>query len=307
MIILGERHQFSVMELNILHEKFNSIDTIIYRNIDAQKVILQIDSYLDQSTRSVILLNTWARIPNELLTYLVKLESRGIRYLSTESFLEQYLEKCYVPEDQTNISFLEKIKPYSLAGYLLKRFVDYIGIGILLLFTWPFMLYAIYKIQKESPGSILFKQERVGLDGKEFTCYKFRSMRMDAEKDGAKFASENDPRVFPWGETMRKTRIDELPQLWNVLRGDMHIIGPRPERKYWIEQFEKEIPYYHERHLVKPGITGWAQVNYPYGASTKDAKQKLMYDLYYIKYWNLWLEIKTSILTLIVMKGKKGL
>jgi exopolysaccharide biosynthesis polyprenyl glycosylphosphotransferase len=307
MIVLGERHQFSTLELETLHKKFDSIDMILYRDTDAKKVISEIESYVEQHSKSIILLNTWARIPDELLTYLVKLESRGIRYLSTESFLEQYLCKCYIPEDQTNISFLEKIKPYSLGGYILKRIIDYIGVLILGILTAPVMLYAAYKIRRESPGPVIFRQDRIGLNGREFTCYKFRSMRLDAEKDGAQFASENDSRVFAWGETMRKTRIDELPQLWNVLRGEMHIIGPRPERRHWIEQFEADIPYYHERHLVKPGITGWAQVNYPYGANTKDAKQKLMYDLYYIKYWNLWLEIKTSFLTLMVMKGKRGL
>jgi lipopolysaccharide/colanic/teichoic acid biosynthesis glycosyltransferase len=115
-------------------------------------------------------------------------------------------------------------------------------------------------------------------------------MRLDAEKDGAQFATENDPRIFPWGETMRKTRIDELPQMLNVLKGEMHFIGPRPERKYWTDQFEKEIPYYSERHLVAPGITGWAQVMYPYGASTEDAKQKLMYDLYYSTFGGFFLK-----------------
>ena len=105
---------------------------------------------------------------------------------------------------------------------------------------------------------------------------------------------------------MRKTRIDEVPQILNVLKGEMHFIGPRPERKYWIEQFEKEIPYYNERHLIRPGITGWAQVMYPYGANAQDAKQKLMYDLYYIKYWNAWLELKVVGKTILIVLGKKG-
>jgi lipopolysaccharide/colanic/teichoic acid biosynthesis glycosyltransferase len=131
-------------------------------------------------------------------------------------------------------------------------------------------------------------------------------MSLDAEKHGAQFASANDTRVFPFGEFMRKTRIDELPQMLNVLKGEMHFVGPRPERKFWIEQFEKDIPYYNERHLVAPGITGWAQVMYPYGANVEDAKQKLMYDLYYIKHWSLWLEIKVLIKTVQVVLGKKG-
>jgi lipopolysaccharide/colanic/teichoic acid biosynthesis glycosyltransferase len=177
----------------------------------------------------------------------------------------------------------------------------------LLFLVWPILIYARFRIRKESPGTSMFKQLRVGYKNKEFKCIKFRSMRLDAEANGAQFASENDPRVFAWGEFMRKTRIDELPQLLNVLKGEMHFIGPRPERLYWIEQFEKEIPYYNERHLVRPGITGWAQVMYPYGANAQDAKQKLMYDLYYIKYWNIWLEIKVIWKTILVVIGKKGI
>jgi lipopolysaccharide/colanic/teichoic acid biosynthesis glycosyltransferase len=167
------------------------------------------------------------------------------------------------------------------------------------------MLYAAYKIRKESPGNIFFAQDRVGQGGKIFTCYKFRSMHENSYHDP--YTRENDSRIFPWGNTMRKTRIDELPQLWNVLRGDMHILGPRAEWDILVENYEHDIPYYHERHLVRPGITGWAQVNYPYGANTEDAKQKLMYDLYYIKYWNLWLEIKTAWKTIMVVMGKKGI
>jgi len=166
--------------------------------------------------------------------------------------------------------------------------------------------YVKKKIDEQSPGSLYFLQNRVGLGNKEFECIKFRSMVVDAEKDGAKFASKNDERVFEFGEFMRKTRIDEIPQCINVLRGQMHLIGPRPERRYWINFFEKEIPYYNERHIVRPGITGWAQVNYPYGANALDAKQKLMYDLYYIKHWSLWLEIKIIAKTIAIIFEKKG-
>ena len=307
MVILGDKHQFTDIELATLKEKFTSIDHISYRDTPSQVVIEQIESCIQKLPKSVILLNTRAHIPDELLSYLVELESKGIVYISTESFLEQYLEKCYIEGDQTNITFLEKIKPYSSIQYIQKRFVDYSGVFIIGFFTLPFMLYAIYRIRKESPGSAIFKQKRVGLRGKEFTCYKFRSMKLDAEKHGVQFATEDDPRIFTWGLTMRKTRIDELPQLWNILKGDMHLVGPRPERRHWVDQFEKDIPYYNERHLVRPGITGWAQVNYPYGANTEDAKQKLMYDLYYIKYWNFWLEIKTAWKTVLVILSKKGI
>lgn len=204
------------------------------------------------------------------------------------------------------MDFLENIKPFNPLEYGLKRTIDYIGVFTLLFFTWPVMIYARLRIKKESLGTSMFKQLRVGQNNDEFTCVKFRSMYLDAEANGAQFASKNDPRVFQWGDTMRKTRIDELPQILNVLRGDMHFIGPRPERKHWTDRFELEIPYYAERHLVKPGITGWAQVMYPYGANAQDAKQKLMYDLYYIKHWSIVLELKVIWKTILVVVGKKG-
>jgi lipopolysaccharide/colanic/teichoic acid biosynthesis glycosyltransferase len=169
------------------------------------------------------------------------------------------------------------------------------------------MFYASRKITRESPGPVFFSQLRVGGMLKEFRVYKFRSMHIDAEKNGAQYAQLNDPRAYEFGAVMRKTRIDELPQLWNVMKGELHFVGPRPERKVFTDQLEKEIPFYHERHLVKPGITGWAQVMYPYGANTEDARQKLMYDLYYIKHWSVWLEAEVLIRTLKIVLGKKGI
>ncbi len=304
MIILGDKHEFSHREREALERRFDTIDPISYQDRESSTVAKRISDSLSNSPKSLIVLNTKARIPDTLLTYLVKLESRGVHYLSTESFLEQYLHKCYIPEDQTSITFLEKIKPYTAFQYMQKRLVDYAGVLTIGLFTLPFMLYAVYRIRKESPGDIFFRQERVGINGKKFTCYKFRSMRQDSYHDP--YTRENDSRIFPWGHTMRKTRIDELPQLWNILKGEMHLLGPRAEWDILVENYEKEIPYYHERHLVRPGITGWAQVNYPYGANAEDARQKLMYDLYYIKHWNFWLELKTAWKTIAVMVGAKG-
>ena len=191
--------------------------------------------------------------------------------------------------------------------FLIKRVIDIIGALILLVINLVIKPYIIKKIKEQSPGKIYFIQKRVGINMHEFGCIKYRSMRVDAEKDGVKFASKDDDRVFAFGKFMRKTRIDELPQYINVLKGDMHLIGPRPERKYWVDKFEKEIPYYNERHLVRPGITGWAQVCYPYGDGAYDAKQKLMYDLYYIKHWSLWLEIKVVFKTILIVLERKGI
>ena len=305
MIILGDRHPFREAELKTLSNYFDSVDHISYRDTAYDAVVEAIESHLQNPSKSLIVLNTAAHIPDALLSYLVSLESRGIRYLSIESFLERYLHKCYIPEDQTNVDFLEKIKPYSKLQHIQKWFIDYAGALTIGFFTLPFMLHAIYRIRQESPGSILFRQTRVGLNGKKFTCYKFRSMHEDSHHDP--YTRENDSRIFPWGNTMRKTRIDELPQLWNILKGDMHLLGPRAEWDILVENYEKDIPYYHQRHLVKPGITGWAQVMYPYGANAEDARQKLMYDLYYIKYWSIALELKTAWKTIRVVLSKQGI
>ncbi len=151
--------------------------------------------------------------------------------------------------------------------------------------TWPFMLLTVMAIKLEEgfKAPIIYSQKRTGLDGEVFSIYKFRSMKMDAEKDGAKWAQKSDPRVTRVGEFIRKYRIDELPQLFNVIKGDMDFVGPRPERPEFTEVFEQDIPYYNHRFNVKPGLTGWAQLKYPYGSSENDAVEKLKYDLYYIK------------------------
>ncbi|MGL4425873.1 MAG: exopolysaccharide biosynthesis polyprenyl glycosylphosphotransferase [Cetobacterium sp.] len=188
----------------------------------------------------------------------------------------------------------------------LKRIFD-IGMSILiLLLTFPIMILAAIIVKIESPGAVIYSQARVGENEEEFLVYKFRSMRQDAEKDGAKWAQKNDPRVTKFGNFMRKTRIDELPQLLNVIRGDMSFIGPRPERMVFIKELEKQIPYYGLRHMIKPGLTGWAQVMYPYGATVEDAKNKLEYDLYYIKCYSLYLDITILFKTLKTVIFGKG-
>jgi exopolysaccharide biosynthesis polyprenyl glycosylphosphotransferase len=311
VLILGRKYKFTPLELEELNKKFDNIHIVKYRNRDENEVLEELKEYTKQNDFDLLVLNTKAEVGNNIIKYLTKLQfekrNKKVRIITIEHFLEEFLFKCYIPEDLSDLHYLQDIKPYNKLEYAIKRIIDYTGALTLLLLTWPIMIYAHFRIKKESPGPSLFKQLRVGQNNKEFTCIKFRSMSIDAEANGAQFASKNDPRVFKWGETMRKTRIDELPQIFNVLKGDMHFIGPRPERKVWTDQFEEQIPYYAERHLIKPGITGWAQVMYPYGANAEDAKQKLMYDLYYIKHWNLWLEIKVIWKTVLVVVGKKGI
>ena len=171
----------------------------------------------------------------------------------------------------------------------------------------PVMLMTALMIKLDSPGPILYRQERVGLGGKGFMCIKFRSMRTDAEKDGvARWASKNDSRITRVGAFIRKTRIDELPQLFSVLRGEMSMVGPRPERPSFVAQLREQIPYYDLRHTVKPGLTGWAQVRYAYGASLEDARKKHQFDLYYVKNNSLLLDLQVLIETVSVVLFREG-
>ena len=177
---------------------------------------------------------------------------------------------------------------------------------LLLMFTLPLMLLVAVLVRLDSPGPALYRQERVGLGGKPFTLLKFRSMNTNAELRGPAWAQQRDPRVTRIGSFMRRTRIDELPQLINVLRGQMSFIGPRPERPHFVEQLAEAIPYYRERARVKPGLTGWAQVNYPYGASVEDARAKLSYDLYYVRYRSVVLDLSILFATVRVILFQEG-
>jgi sugar transferase (PEP-CTERM system associated) len=160
-----------------------------------------------------------------------------------------------------------------------------------LLICLPFIPFLILAVRVSSPGPIFFRQTRIGLRGRPFSIVKFRTMRQDAEVDGAMWAAKNDPRVTSIGRFMRITRLDEIPQLWSVLRGEMAFVGPRPERPEFVEWLTQEIPFYDLRHMVRPGITGWAQVRYKYGASLEETKQKLEYDLYYVKHLSVGLDL----------------
>ncbi len=171
-----------------------------------------------------------------------------------------------------------------------KRVFDITASALMLLILLPLLIVVAIAVKLDSPGPVFYRQRRAGLHGKPFEVIKFRSMVSDAEKDGARWAAKNDNRVTKLGKFLRKTRIDEIPQAINVLRGEMSFVGPRPERPEFIEVLEKEIPHYNDRHAVKPGITGWAQVEYAYGASVDDARMKLMYDLYYIKNFSIALD-----------------
>lgn len=299
ILMLGDGYHFNEFELAQLKRHNVQLHTIK----DYDETVLR--DKVDALCPDFLVINLDRKAEHELIKQLTHLDLNGVQLLALHHFMESFLRKCYIPYDSSELSYLERIRSYDRISYLTKRIVDLLVCVSLALVTWPIMLFAVCKIKKQSPGSILFKQSRVGLNGKNFQAIKFRSMHENSVFNP--YTQKKDPRIFPFGNTMRRTRIDELPQLWNVFVGDMHLFGPRTEWDILVEGYEKDIPYYHERHLVRPGISGWAQVLYPYGANTEDARQKLMYDLYYIKHWSIWLEIETLIRTVLVVLGRKGL
>ena len=233
----------------------------------------------------------------------------GTMVLDMLSFFEK--ETSRVKLDVLQPSWMFFSDGFRLTGFgnASKRVLDLSAGLIIFLLTWPLMLLVTVAILVEcgGRGPVLFHQVRVGLNGKTFRVHKFRSMRIDAEADGvARWAAKNDSRITRVGAFIRKTRLDELPQVFNVLLGEMSLVGPRPERPEFVEQLENEIPFYTERHRVKPGLTGWAQLCYPYGADVEDAYNKLEYDLYYVKNASVFLDLIILLETVEVVLWGKG-
>ena len=195
---------------------------------------------------------------------------------------------------------------YRQGGARVKRGIDLLLAFALVLFTLPVLIWAAAAIRMEGPGPVFYRQTRIGHGGKSFRVWKFRTMRNDAETDGAVWARTGDARITKVGAFLRRTRIDEIPQAFNVITGSMSFVGPRPERPEFTPLLAEAVPHYDLRHLVKPGLTGWAQVNYPYGSSVEDAARKLEYDLYYICHFSLLLDAFIVIKTLRVAATGSG-
>jgi sugar transferase (PEP-CTERM system associated) len=240
---------------------------------------------------------------------LFKCRLQGVKVMNLVNFFEREAGKILVDFATPGWMTLTEDLRSGTSGSLTKRTFDIFASFILLMGTWPIMLVTAFAIWLEDgfKAPIFFSQERVGLNGKAFKVLKFRSMSVDAEGDGkARWATVNDSRVTRVGTFIRRTRIDELPQIFNVLSGEMAFIGPRPERPEFVKQLAEQIPYYNSRHAVKPGITGWAQLCYPYGASEEDARQKLQFDLYYVKNQSLFLDFMVTLSTVEVVLFGKG-
>ncbi|MFT4300616.1 MAG: TIGR03013 family PEP-CTERM/XrtA system glycosyltransferase [Desulfovibrio sp.] len=268
---------------------------------------LALDIALEKKATMILLLPD-APIDDDIAHELLEAKLRGTMVVDIRSFYEHVVQR--LPLSQLTDEWLLQAEGFSLntRGSLrrLKRALDMLISLLLLIPATPIMLLTALIVRLESPGPVIYKQDRVGLFENEFTVYKFRSMRADAEKDGAVWASAGDARVTRFGRFIRKVRIDELPQIWNILKGDMSFIGPRPERMAFVQKLKETIPYYSLRHTIKPGLTGWAQVCYPYGASEEDARRKLEYDLYYIKNMSLLLDINIVFKTIGVVLFPKG-
>jgi sugar transferase (PEP-CTERM system associated) len=237
---------------------------------------------------------------------LLDLRLRGVVIEDANFLMERLLGK--LPLEGLNPSALIFTHGFNVKAsqQIVRRLVSiavsFVGLAICL----PFMPFIILAVRLSSPGPIFFRQTRVGLRGRPFYVIKFRTMRQDAEAQGAVWATKDDPRVTPLGKFMRMTRIDEIPQLWNVLRGDMGFVGPRPERPEFVQWLTSEIPFYELRHMIRPGITGWAQVRFKYGASLEETKQKLEFDLYYVKHLSIGLDLLImfeTIKTIVLRRG----
>lgn len=238
---------------------------------------------------------------------LLRMKTAGVHVNDFSTFMER--ETGRVDLDTVNPSWLIFSDGFSSGRALSsasKRIFDVIVSLVLLAFTLPVIALFALLVKLDSKGPAFFRQTRVGLYGQNFDLIKLRSMRTDAEAAGAQWAQKDDPRVTRVGRFIRKVRIDELPQAWSVLKGQMSFVGPRPERPEFVADLEEKLPYYAERHMVKPGITGWAQINLPYGASVDDSRQKLEYDLYYAKNYTPFLDLLILLQTLRVVLWSEG-
>ena len=246
--------------------------------------------------------------PKSLIEQLMLARFEAIKVRDLVQFYEEQWKK--VPLYYLGANWFLLTEGFDLFGNpvrkRLKRLLDVAFSLVMLLLSVPVMILAWIAIRLESSGGAIYKQVRTGKDGRDFTIYKFRSMRSDAEKDGVQWAATNDDRITKVGRFIRKTRIDELPQLVNILQGRMSLVGPRPERPEFNQMLHEKIPFYYLRHMIHPGLTGWAQVLYPYGASVEDAQEKLQYELFYIKNYSLWLDLSIVLKTVQVVLFGKG-
>ena len=308
LIITSYDYFLQKYDLALLLKNYKEITLIRPSTDDDYLLNHAVSPLLDKFEKIHLVTNPQHDSRYSVIYELVIRRNKSIRISTVYDFCETVLKKVYIPlnvsESNPNISanlnFGRRVR-YP------KKIIDVTISASIFMLSLPLWILSYFRIKMESPGPVFYFQERVGMDHKNFGCIKFRSMRLDAEANGASFSKKKDSRIFSYGSFMRASRVDELPQIINIFRRDISLIGPRPERPVFTETFDETIPYYNIRHNVKPGITGYAQVMYPYGAGVNDARHKLMYDLFYIKKWSIQLELKIILLTIWVILGRKGL
>ena len=323
-LVLGDYQK--VVEFGKEHRKLNSHAEFVsfsdnfspnspyMRTKAATRGSLVLDSLSNSSTwkhqywSGILIDGAEGSLPQQMVRELMDMRLRGVYVYSIADFCEQFWQKippAYVQDDWFAFTSGFNILHNRIQAKL-KQLIDIVVAAIMIIVSLPITIPVAIAIKLSSKGPIFYSQVRTGLNGKKFRVYKFRSMYQNAESQGIQWAKEKDPRITTVGSFIRLTRIDELPQLWNVFKGEMSLVGPRPERPEFDLQLREKIPYYDVRYLVKPGITGWAQVRYPYGASVEDAYQKVAYDLYYIKNYSLFLDLAIAFKTLRVVFLGKG-
>ena len=309
VLIFGSNHIANNVQEDLINDlDYNYVGYISNNRSRATKYLLgkydEMEKIIEEKEINTLVIVKDIKDPTfkKYLKRLFDLKINGLKVLSYKEFNESIQKKIDI--EQINEEWLLESNGFDILNNEsqrnIKRALDLIIAIILMVLASPVALIAAIIIKIESKGPIIFKQIRTGENGKKFKIYKFRSMRIHDEKKYPKYTLDNDDRITKFGKFMRKTRIDELPQLWNIIKGTMSFIGPRPEWDILAKDYAKQINHYNLRHLIKPGITGWAQVMFPYGESLEDAKRKLEYDLYYLKHQDLVLDV------LIVMKTAKA-
>ena len=301
---LGERPEsgFAIVSYIAMSEPERVVEEAI-----AREAIHDLGRFVENLGVSEVVLALQERRNALPLADLLRIKTKGVHVNDFSSFIER--ETGRVDLDTVNPSWLIFSDGFSsgrIVSSAVKRLFDIVASIVLLALTLPLIALFALLVKLDSNGPAFFRQQRIGLYGQPFQLIKLRSMKTDAEADGAKWAEENDPRITRLGRFMRKVRIDELPQAFSVLMGQMSFVGPRPEVPSFVDELQEEIPFYGERHMVKPGITGWAQINFPYGASVEDSRKKLEYDLYYAKNYTPFLDLVILLQTVRVILWPEG-
>jgi sugar transferase (PEP-CTERM system associated) len=300
---IGRQRNFAYRLIGFIDE---GAATLQVRQHDVLGGITELGRIVDERRIDRIVVSLRDRRGRLPIESLLRAKMSGVRVEDATTTYERLTGKILIDDLKPSWLIFSDGFHASRATRAIKRMLDLALAIVGLIFAAPLVALTAIAVRLESPGPLLYRQERVGEHGRVFTLYKFRSMRTDAESGTPVWATAHDDRVTRVGRFIRKTRLDELPQLWNVVRGDMSFVGPRPERPFFVNQLAEAIPFYMERHVVKPGLTGWAQVKYRYGSSVEDAMEKLRYDLYYIKHMSIVFDLTIVVDTVKVVVAGKG-